>query len=311
MTLSVAIWANRQYLVDSISFWQYQPSTSITSLTERVGFTDTGKFIFYATQPVLDGNRTFNAKCDRKEQSSAILGCYVGDNIYLFDVKDARLDGIKEVTAAHEALHAVYARLLPSEKMRVDKLIEAEYSKLQSNADLSERMAFYARTEPGERDNELHSIIGTEVASVSPELEAHYAKYLKDRKKIVAYYDAYHKAFTSLEKQKDALSEQLDALTSKINAASSSYNAAAKQIEADIQTFNQRAKAGDFTSQAQFNRERAALVARVDSVTAQRDSVNALVKQYNELKDQYNDIVTQSNELYQSIDSNLAPAPQV
>lgn len=298
-------------MLDSISFWQYQPSSGIATLTDNVAFTDNGKFVFYATQPVLDGNRTFNARCDRKEQSAAILGCYVADRIYLYDVTDKRLDGIKEVTAVHEMLHAVYQRLSPSEKNKIDALVEAEYEKLRSDADLSERMAFYARTEPGARDNELHSIIGTEVESVSPKLEAHFAKYVKDRKKIVKYHQAYRQAFTSLEAQRDALAKQLDAMSAKIKEASADYNSSTEKLEADIEAFNKRATSGDFSSQAQFNRERAALVARVNNLSGDRSAISDMISQYNALKDQYNETVTASNDLYKSIDSNLAPAPQV
>lgn len=309
--ITIALWANKQYIVDSVLFWQYQPSAAIAQITDRAALTDSGKFIFYANQPALDGNRTFNAKCDRREPNTAILGCYTGDRIYLFDVNDTRLDGIEEVTAAHEMLHAVYQRLSPSDKVRIDGLIEAEYANLQNDADLAERMDFYARTEPGERDNELHSIIGTEVKSVAPELEAHYGKYFKDRKKIVGYYEAYHRAFATLEQQRDDLSDQLDALNAQVKAKSSQYNEATKQLEQDIDEFNQRAQSGVFTSQAQFNRERSTLVTRVEAINNERAEINALVERYDKLKDQYNETVTESNELYQSIDSSLAPAPKV
>lgn len=245
------------------------------------------------------------------EHNAAILGCYSDDRIYLYNVSDERLNGIKEVTAAHEMLHAAYQRLSPTEKSEINKLIEAEYAQLKNNKDLADRMAFYARTEPGERDNELHSIIGTEVSTVSPGLEAHYAKYFSNRSAVVAHYQAYHKAFAELESQKNDLSKKLDDLSAQIETASAKYNEAANVIQGDIAMFNTRADKGDFTSQAQFRSERASLVARVDGLSGQRENINDLIAQYNELRNQYNETITQSNELYQSIDSKLAPAPQV
>ncbi len=309
--LSIALWLNRQYIVDSISFWQYSPSTAVANITERVKLTDTGKFAFYASQPAVDGSRAFNATCDRKEENTAILGCYAANRIYIFDVQDTRLDGIEEVTAAHELLHAVYQRLSDGEKADVDRLVEAEYEKLRMDPDFAERMAFYDRTEPGERDNELHSIIGTEVGSISSAMEAHYAKYFTDRSKIVGYYAAYNKVFTELSDRAKELSTQLDNLSAEIKDATAKYNSDIKQLNADIAQFNQRASSGDFTSQAQFNAQRQALVTRVEALAQERNSVNAKIDEYNQLKDEYNNTVTQSNQLYKSIDSSLAPAPKV
>ncbi len=311
MFAGVFAWANQQLVYDSVRYWQYNPTSEMTALSDRVSFTDKGKFVFYATQPQLDGSSTFNDKCNMHEQNAAILGCYSDDRIYLYNISDERLNGIKEVTAAHEMLHAAYQRMSANEKTEINRLIEDEYAKLKNDKDLADRMAFYARTEPGERDNELHSIIGTEVSSVSSALESHYAKYLSNRSAIVAYYQAYHKTFVELETQKDTLSKSLDDLSAQIESASAMYNDAAKKVQTDIESFNLRADRGDFTSQAQFRAERALLVTRVDGLTGQREKVNDLITQYNKLRDEYNATVTESNELYQSMDSKLAPAPQV
>lgn len=311
VAIAVFVWTNQQLVIDAVKYWQYSPTGEMTALSNKLSFTDKGHFVFYATQPQIDGSSAFNAKCSQQEQNAAILGCYVGDRIYLYDVTDARLNGIKEVTAAHEMLHAVYQRMSASEETEINKLVEAEYTKLKDNKDLADRMAFYDRTEPGERDNELHSIIGTEVASVSSELESHYAKYLANRAAIVGYYETYHQAFATLEAQKDNLSTELDLLSKQIDEASADYNVAAKQVQKDIESFNNRADSGGFSSQSAFNAERATLVGRVNALVKQRDAINDLIARYNNLRDQYNETITQSNELYKSIDSKLAPTPQV
>lgn len=297
--------------MDTVSFWRFQPTAAVAQLNDAIALTDQGTFLFYASQPSLDGNRTFDTNCDRKEANTAILGCYAAEKIYLFDVTDERLKGIEEVTAAHELLHAVYQRLSLTEKGEVDRLVDAEYETLKSDTKLAQRMAFYDRTEPGERRNELHSIIGTEAQTVSPALEAHYAKYFKDRKKIVAYHDSYQQVFTELESQRETLSSQLDSLSKEIKRLSQQYNSDAQQLDADITTFNTRATNGSFSSQSQFLQERASLVAKVDELTAQRAMINAKVAAYDKLRTQYNDTVTTSNDLYKSIDSSLAPAPKV
>lgn len=308
---SVLVWWNRQFLVDLAAYWHYQPTESVVAITNRNQLTDDGKFIFYASQPSVDGKATFNQVCERKEANTAILGCYSGAKIYLYNVTDTKLDGIKEVTAAHEMLHAVYERLSPTEKKKIDGLVEAEYEKLKSNADYAERMAFYDRTEPGERDNELHSIIGTEVSSISPELEAHYAKYFKDRSKVVNLFTSYSATFKDLENQAKVLSAELDSINTELKESSQQYEVDVKQLNSDIAIFNDKAANRGFTSQQAFDRERQALLNRVSNVSSEHNTVNDLVKRYNILVNQLNGIVTQSNSLYKSIDSTLAPAPQV
>lgn len=283
----------------------------MAQIAKRDNLTSMGKFLFYAEQPEVQDSSTFNGECQRKESGTDILGCYVNDRIYIYNVTDSQLDGIQEVTAAHELLHAVYQRMSNSDKSTINALVEAEYKKLQNNPDYSARMAFYAKTEPGERDNELHSIIGTEIASISPALEAHYAKYFNNRSQITKMFASYNGTFTSLSNEASTLSKQLTAVINDFKASSDKYNADAKQLNADIISFNQQAGNGGFSSQAEFNAQRQILVGRSDTVEAERTNVNNLYARYQSMRDEYNSIVTQSNNLYKSIDSSLAPAPKV
>jgi predicted nucleic acid-binding Zn-ribbon protein len=311
LVLAGVLFWNRQYVVDQVNVWQYQPSTEMSAIVERSGIDGTGEFYFYASHPSLLDAAAFNETCERKEETTAILGCYNGQYIYVYNVTDAKLDGVREVTAAHEMLHAAYARLSDDEKQRIQRLIDAEYEKLKSDADLAERLAFYDRTEPGERYNELHSIIGTEVASVSSELENHYAKYFGDRGKTVRLYNQYSEVFKELEQRGESLSQQLDQLADQIEGESAAYNTDVSQFDRDVESFNRRAENGEFSSQAAFDSERAQLVARGDALEARRRAINDKVSQYEELRAELAGIATQSEALNRSIDSNLAPAPSL
>ena len=97
----------RQELTDQFWYMNYEPSVQVASIAERAGMSDYGEFLYFASRPVLDGTQKFNDLCGRQEQTSSILGCYSDYVIYLFNVTDKKLDGITEVTAAHELLHAV------------------------------------------------------------------------------------------------------------------------------------------------------------------------------------------------------------
>lgn len=292
-------------------FWTYQPTSEIASIAKRASLSDRGIFAFYTSQPEVDGSQSFNNKCNRKEQNTAVIGCYVNDRIYVYDVTDSRLDGIKEVTSAHEMLHAVYQRLGGDEKRSVDRLVEAEYQKLSEDPAFAERMAFYARTEPGERDNELHSIIGTEIRSVSPELEAHYAKYFERRSDLLDLFDSYNQAFKQLDIESKALASQIENMRKKVDADKASYESDALILNRDVEEFKLKSTSGFYTTQAQFDTDMRALQARIDAVNAKRDTIIGEIDQLRILIERYNDTATKSQDLYKSIDSSLAPAPKV
>ncbi|HEV7952070.1 MAG TPA: hypothetical protein VGO98_01715 [Candidatus Saccharimonadales bacterium] len=302
---------NRQLVIDHLSVWQYKPTNEIAAFADRTTMNETGEFLFYASRPSLEGTQAFNDKCSRHEKSTAILGCYDGNRIYIYDVPNAKLDGIREVTAAHEMLHAAYLRMDDAERQAVNALVEAEYAKLRTNENFLERMAFYARTEPGERDNELHSIIGTEVAQVSAELESHYKKYFIDRGAVVALHTQYASVFAELQVRSEEISNQMTRLKASIDNNTVAYNRQVSQMNDDIARFNDRAGAGEFASQAEFDAERSKLLARATSLENLRSNIGRDRDAYNTLRDELMIIASESEALNQSIDSSLAPAPSL
>lgn len=311
LALAGFLFLNRQSIVDQITVWQFQPSSDIAAISNRATLSDKGRFFFYAAQPQIENAQNFNQKCGRKEEQTAILGCFTGQYIYIYNVQNPKLDGIREVTAAHEMLHVAYDRLNSGEREKIDSLLEAEYDKLKTNADLAERMAFYERTEPGQRHNELHSIIATEIDVISSDLEAYYSSYFKDRKAITGLYAKYASVFEALKKRGDQLSAQLTQLGNTIENSTAAYNTSVTQLNADIEAFNARASSGGFQTNAQFQSDRAALVRRASVLEAQRNTINATIAEYNRLRDELASIATESEALNRSINSSLEPAPQL
>lgn len=305
------LWSNKQFVLDWLAYTSYTPTSEIAAIADRTKMSSDGRFYFYASEPVVQNAAEFNRSCERKESTSAILGCYANNRIYVYGVNDTRLDGIREVTAAHEMLHAVYQRLGNSEKSAINELLEKEYQKAHGNTELAERMEFYAKYEAGERYNELHSIIATEFMSIDPQLEAHYKRYFTDRSAVVTLHDTYASVFASLKERSDELLTQLEKLGPQIESQSAAYNSAVRQLNADIQAFNARATSGEFDSQVQFNAERSRLVARANSLDAQRTQIDRSTETYEQIRKEYNEIAASSNELYKSMDSNLVPSPSV
>lgn len=309
--LVVLVYINRQYVADQMIVWSFKPAVDVVDLIKRAGMNDNGKFLYLASQPKLESAKDFNKSCGKTENTASILGCYSNGRIYIYNVTDIQLDGIREVTASHEVLHAVYARLGFAEKNKVDSLLDLEYQKLQSDVVFKEKIAFYDRTEIGQRNNELHSVIGTEIASISPELETYYSKYFYDRNQVIDLNTKYTAVFNVLQNKADQLKTKLDSLSVSIADMTSQYNADIQIINNDIQTFNNRANNGLFSSQSQFNSERLALSNRISALETLRNSINNQISEYNTILGEYNTIAIQYQALYKSIDSTLAPAPSI
>lgn len=303
--IAVAVWAvfNRQLIIDQVSVWGYTPSADVAALTERSSLSDRGQFLFYATKPEISSPTALNEQCPRQEIGNPILGCYTGDDrIYIYDVTNQQLDGMKEVTAAHEMLHAAWARLPQSERDRLGRQLEAVYATSTDEA-FRERMAYYERTEPGEFHNELHSILGTELAVLPTELEAYYAQYFADRQVVVGLHAGYSAVYTRLNDRAHQLYVEMDTLSKSIDAQNAAYSAASAQLSSDIDSFNARAEAGSFVSLGQFYAERSALISRSSQLEQERQALNADIEQYNTLYAEYQDIAGQIDVLNRSVDS--------
>jgi prefoldin subunit 5 len=312
LAVALVLAVNSRLIVDNYNYYSYHPDATIASFVSRAGMGDRGKFFFYASQPALESAQNFNTACGRAETTTAILGCYSTGKIYIYDIRDARLTGIRTTTAAHEMLHAAYERLGPNDKKQVDKLLEAEFETLKTNnKDLAARMAYYDRTEPGERDNELHSVIGTEISTISPELETYYRRYFTDRSKVVALHTQYESVFASLQARADQLNNQINSLDTAIKSDTADYNREAEALKSDISNFNDRAQRGDFSSQTEFSAGRSRLVARVNALEDLRTKINSNIQEYNQLVAELNSIATQTEDLNRSIDSSLASPPSL
>jgi uncharacterized protein YceH (UPF0502 family) len=162
--------------------------------------------------------------------------------------------------------------------MQLTPLLEAEAAKLAGDAEFQTRMAYYAKNEPGERDNELHSIIGTEVASIGPALEAHYARWLGNREAIVALQARTIAVFTDLQKRSSDLSAAMAVLQTTIDDEYTAYTGGYARLNADIRLFNART---DFTSTHQIDQAKRELDARRAALDARYSDILARTTQYN------------------------------
>ena len=298
------VFSNQHGIRDYFAAQKYKPDAEISKIENRIKPTTTAKTVFYASNPKVENSEEFNQNCKNHEEGSAILGCYKSSEIHIYDVKNSKLDGIKDVTAAHELLHAIWERMSLSERDKIGKLLNAEYDRVK-DTDFEKLMQSYDRTEPGERINELHSLIGTEQLEVSKELEEHYAKFFKNRREIAQIYQSYNKNFKDLKNRAEALTAELEKMKPEIEQSTKKYSEDSKELEEDIAEFNNDAKTGKYETQAEFNADRAKLLQRIRNLENSRLKINNLVNSYNSKINEFNEVSVQQNELYKSINSNL------
>ena len=315
LILAVAGWlvTNRQFAFDQVRVWQYQPTSSVATISERAGLSDKGEFYFYASHPEVSNKADFNSQCQRKEANSAILGCYDGNRIYIFDVSNAQLDGVKEVTAAHEMLHVVWERMSQAEQQRVGALLDVEYAKIDDPA-LIERMAYYDRNEPGEHHNELHSIIATEVSTISGDLETYYGQFFKNRQKVVTLHGQYEAIFNGLKTQQVNLLSTINSLTTELSTLIPQYNSDAANLQRDDQALKNQAGSVDRSDAAQvnaYNTQIRILQTQVAQLATLRDTIESKLATYNNAVATYNTLVVSTNQLTQSLDSTLMVSPSL
>ena len=290
-------------LSDILAAQGYEPTPEMAKLLEKDDLTSTGKRIFNASRPELQDAAEFNQNCySSQESNSSVLGCYTKKRVYVYNITDSELDGIRETVLAHELLHAVWARLSSREKENLQDDLESVY---KANKDaLAAHMKTYSSDE---YYDELHSVIGSQIpeSSLTSDLSKHYARYFNNRETIVGYFNKYNGKFEKLEQEASSLAGQIDEKRAEIEQRTAKYKADFNSLSTDIENFNNRAASGSFASQSEFQAERAELLNRQNQLNADYDALSNIIDETNALIERYNDNVTASNKLYDTINSRV------
>lgn len=293
---------NRQAVIDWARLVTYTPNAEVKALADNTQMQQYARNLFYASNPQIQDSTTFNQSCSSNEKT-IVLGCYKAQQIYIFNVKDARFDGIKEVTAVHEMLHAVYERMTDSERQRVDALLQPLVENMK-DARLIGLVDLYNKTEPGQLYNEMHSILGTEVSDLTPELEEYYAQYFS-RREVVGYANRYQTLFNESKSKIQDYDRQLRDLRSQIDK----NNALLSPMLDELNSINSRMNQHLARNQIdEYN-------ALVPTYNQKFVAYNALIAETRDLANRHNAMVIERNQqvaaqdnLYDSINSNYQPA---
>ncbi len=277
----------------------YEPSSQVAQLAVDSYMSDKGRDIFYVTSPQLNDKATFNQNCQFPEHD-LVLGCFNGSDIFVLDVEPGKTEIVEPVTAAHEMLHAVYARLSPGEKKDIDSQLDLVMARVEDPSVL-EVVEEYSGAQTANLHNELHSIFGTQLEDVGADLELHFSRYFTDRASLVVKAKQYEQVFDEIEAQIASYDTELAELRSKIAQNEDQLSGWAGEISTSrsrLKSLLADDKIGDYNAQVPvFNR----LISRYNQTV---ESTKALVDRHNEVVSVRNALVVEESDLVKSLDSN-------
>lgn len=309
--LVFATWAvlNRQNVIDWFRLLNYKPPASVTQLANQDTMNSYTKHLFYLNRPqLLTSVSSFRVHCP-ENQNTIVLGCYHPDQegIFIYNVSDSTLAGVAQVTAAHEVLHAVYARLTTAQRSNLDSLLNNYYENGLTNPTVKAEVKLYQQTEPKDVFDEMSCTFGTEIANLPAPLEAYYGRYFSNRAAIVAYEQKYQAAFSSRQAVVAQDDTMLTQLKSQINSMQSQLNSSLVTLNSQSASLNNLRSSGNI---AAYNAGVSPYNDLVYAYNANVKNDQALVNQYNQLVASRNQVAGQLTTLVTAIDTRTTPTPQ-
>lgn len=299
----------RRDVLDWAELQNYTVPAKVASLAKADTMTDSATRVYYVNHPAIEGKRQFATNCKNKSEQTIVLGCYHGgqQGIFILSVSDTRLDGVMEVTAAHEMLHAEYDRLSARDRQQVDGWLEDYYKNHLTDKRIQATIASYKKTEPNDVVNEMHSIFATEIPNLPSNLEQYYRRYFTNRAKVVSYSEAYSSEFERRQQQVASYDAQLSQIKPLIDA----NEAELQRQEASLRTQRQALERDRNTSDAgSYNSRVDAYNAAVADYNNKIASTKRLIARYNDIVAKRNAIALEEQSLAQALNGDNVPATQ-
>ncbi|MGC5075676.1 hypothetical protein [Agrococcus sp. DT81.2] len=185
------------------------PDAEAVALADRMFLTADSRTMFYETQPTLADAEEIETACADARDADAddrfTGGCFIGtrhrdaDRIFIFRPGDERLVESMVTVAAHELLHAAYARLSTLERATVDDLVAEAAARVPADDPVHEQIEWSTRGDATQRATEQFAYLGSQVALPSgfpAQLEDVYARFFTDRTALV---DTHRRAITVVQ----------------------------------------------------------------------------------------------------------------
>jgi hypothetical protein len=301
---------NRQNIFDWWELRQYQPPAAVSALASQDTMTAYGRKIFYVNHPVIETKSAFAGVCPSgSREQTIVLGCYHAgqSGIFLLGVDDPRLDGVQQVTAAHEMLHGAYDRLSGTERKKVDAMLLDYYNNGLHDQRVLNTIAAYRKSEPNDLVNEMHSVFGTEIAQLPAGLEQYYKRYFTNRGQVAAYAAQYQAEFTSRQAVISQDDAQLAALKAQIDNIKSDLQSKQADISARQSQLLSQKNSGDI---AAYNAGVPGYNNLIDAYNNEVQTIRSLTDQYNQLVAARNAVALEQNQLVKDLSNDTTPIQQ-
>ncbi|HVX24044.1 MAG TPA: hypothetical protein VG992_01745 [Candidatus Saccharimonadales bacterium] len=294
----------RQALYDWWKLRNYHAPQAVVKLADEDTMKPYTRHLFYLNKPQLLPTVSSFRKACPENPDTIVLGCYhPGQNgIFIYNVSDPSLAGVQQVTAAHEVLHAVYARLSGSARKTLNSELEDYYQHGLTDERVKAEVKLYQKTEPHSVYDEMSCTFGTEIAQLPAGLERYYEQYFSNRQAIVAYEQQYEREFTTRLNTLNTDDQQLTSLKSRIDSEQTSLEKQLATINSTRTHLNQLLAKGQTAS---YNAGVDAFNAQVTSYNTGVATLKRDITAYNELVTTRNKVASQLTTLDQALDTRL------
>lgn len=258
---------------------------------------DAQKLLQNANPEFITDKSVLNKRCGNSHQigykNRILFGCFDGRNIHVLNVKNKNFAGIVETTTSHELLHVAYHDLNSDYKKEVDALLLKTFSSIKDR-DILDRLKLY---KDSQMLSELHSTLGTEVIELPAKLEAHYARYFKDRNVILKFQKKSNKLINEFKFNLSKLDNKLKAEKKKISNLENVIKKQRKSllnIKKEINSLSRSAH-DDINAERlvnNYNEKVASLNSLISSLSEKSKSYNSLAKNRNKLIKNHQALVT-------------------
>jgi len=296
----VFVLTNETTIKDWYILATYTPPKVIVNIADTDTMTSYAKTLFYVNKPQLDDKADFAIHCPNGLEEDYVLGCYhTGDRgIYILDVNNPKLKTLDSVTGAYEMLHAAYGRLSSEQRNNLDQVMNDFYSKHINSSEIKSQMAAYAATEPGAKDDELFSVLATEVSVIPQTLSKQYSLYFYNRSKLVQMFNQYQEAFNTRLAEVKADDTQLAKLMLTIKNNETTISNLNATINQESKLLSSELAGGDLN---QYNLAISNYNSQVNQYNQLILSTRADISQYNLLVDSRNSLVLAEQQLVKAI----------
>ena len=285
----VTLWVggNQDMFLDWLNVKPQASSPDIERLATATAMTRSAQRIFYRQDPTIEQRREFLKTCSKVPVKGVMMGCYsrrgsVG-KIAIQVVTEPRLQGMMEVTAAHEMLHAAYDKFSQSERDRLTPLLESAVTRVKDER-LLKVLNQYKADDRERYLNELHSHLGTEISNLGePELEKYYQKYFTNRQQTVSFAVKAGSTLRVIDERAEVLKPEIDRLEIDLKARRVELDSTESQSKSSSQRLEEQSSA---LSQIRENAENG---------LANGDRSTGLIAEFENQRSRFNDAVEVHN----------------